>query len=271
MKTKRPVALVTGAATGIGKAAALALADAGYEVIGTSRKTSGSAPYDKVTFINLDVTGDGSVAAAVEHVIQRFGRIDVLVNNAGVGSTGAAEDSSVAQDQDAFNINVFGTIRMIKAVLPHMRAQRSGRIINVSSVVGFIPLPYMAIYAASKHAIEGYSWSLDHEVREFGVRVLLVEPPWTKTAFDANSIQPDNPLPVYDERRKAAEKVIADGVEKGEDPATVAKAILAAATDKKPKLRYPAGSRARMVSKLRRFVPEGAFDQQMRKLNRLAG
>jgi short-subunit dehydrogenase len=271
MKTTRPVALVTGAATGIGKAAALALVDAGYEVIGTSRKTSGQAPYDEVTFINLDVARDDSVAAAVAQVIERFGRIDVLVNNAGVGSTGAAEDSSVAQDQAAFNINVFGTIRMIKAVLPHMRAQRSGRIINVSSVVGFIPLPYMAIYAASKHAIEGYSWSLDHEVRQFGVRVLLVEPPWTKTGFDANSIQPDNPLRAYDDGRRVAEKVIADGVEKGEDPATVAKAIVAAATDKKPKLRYPAGSQARLVSKLRRFVPEGAFDQQMRKLNRLAG
>jgi NAD(P)-dependent dehydrogenase (short-subunit alcohol dehydrogenase family) len=271
MKTTRPVALVTGAATGIGKAAALALVDAGYEVIGTSRKSSGSTPYDKVTFINLDVASDDSVAAAVAQVIQRFGRIDVLVNNAGVGSTGAAEDSSVAQDQDVFNINVFGTIRMIKAVLPHMRAQRSGRIINVSSVVGFIPLPYMAIYAASKHAIEGYSWSLDHEVRQFGVRVLLVEPPWTKTGFGANSIQPDNPLRVYDDGRRVAEKVIADGVEKGEDPATVAKAIVAAATDKKPRLRYPAGSQARMVSKLRRFVPEGAFDQQMRKLNKLAG
>src|SRR5436853_6291838 len=141
MKSTRPVALVTGAATGIGKAAALALADAGYEVVGTSRKTSGLAPYDKVTFINLDVARDDSVAAAVAQVMQRFGRIDVLVNNAGVGSTGAAEDSSGAQDQAAFNINVFGTIRMIKAVLPHMRAQRSGRIINVSSVVGFIPLP----------------------------------------------------------------------------------------------------------------------------------
>jgi short-subunit dehydrogenase len=271
MTTTKPVALVTGAATGIGKAAALALADAGYEVIGTSRKTSEPAAYDKVTLISLDVANDDSVAAAVAQVIARFGRIDVLVNNAGVGSTGAAEDSSVTQDQDAFNVNVFGTIRMIKAVLPHMRAQRSGRIVNVSSVVGFIPLPYMAIYAASKHAIEGYSWSLDHEVREFGVRVLLVEPPWTKTGFDANSIQPDKPLRVYDERRNAAQQVIADGVEKGEDPATVAKAILAAATDKKPKLRYPAGSRAAMVSKLRRFMPEGAFDQQMRKLNKLAG
>ena len=271
MTSTKPVALVTGAATGIGKAAALALADAGYEVVGTSRKASGAAPYDNVTFINLDVASDDSVDAAVAQVIERFGRVDVLVNNAGVGSTGAAEDSSVAQDQDAFNVNVFGTIRMIKAVLPHMRAQRSGRIINVSSVVGFIPLPYMAIYAASKHAIEGYSWSLDHEVREFGVRVLLVEPPWTKTGFDANSIQPDKPLPVYDERRTAAQQVIADGVEKGEDPVTVAEAILAAATDKKPKLRYPAGSRARLVSKLRRFMPEGAFDQQMRKLNKLAG
>lgn len=271
MTSEQRVALVTGAATGIGEATALALADAGYQVIGTSRKTSSQAPSDRVTFINLDVARDDSVAAAVAEVIQRFGRIDLLVNNAGVGSTGAAEDSSVAQDQDAFNINVFGTVRMIKAVLPHMRAQGGGRIVNVSSVVGFIPLPYMAIYAASKHAIEGYSWSLDHEVREYGIRVLLVQPPWTKTGFDANSIQPDRPVSAYDAGRKVAQQVIADGVNKGADPAVVARAIVTAATDKKPKLRYPAGSRARLVSKLRRFMPEGAFDQQMRKLNRLAG
>ena len=190
MTTTRPVALVTGASSGIGKAAALALVEAGFEVVGTSRNTSRVTPRDGVTFLDLDVASDESVTAAVEQVIERFGRIDVLVNNAGIGAAGAAEESSVAQDQRVFDINVFGVIRMTKAVLPHMRAQGSGRIINISSVLGFVPAPYMAVYVASKHAIEGYSESLDHEVREHGVRVLLVEPAYTKTGFDANACSP---------------------------------------------------------------------------------
>jgi len=216
------------------------------------------------------VASDESVTTAVGRVIQRFGRLDVLVNNAGVGSTGAAEESSVAQDQDVFDINVFGLIRMTKAVLPQMRAQGNGRIINISSVVGFIPMPYMAIYAASKHSVEGYSESLDHEVREHGVRVLLIEPGWTRTALDVNGVTPDSPLRIYAEQRRIAEKLIAQAVNDGDDPATVAKAVVAAATDKKPKLRYTAGSRAARISTLRRLVPAGAFDKQIRKLNQLA-
>lgn len=271
MTTGIPVAPVTGASTGIGKATALALVKAGFEVIGTSRNTMGVAPYDGVTFLDLEVASDESVTTAVGRVIQRFGRLDVLVNNAGVGSTGAAEESSVAQDQGVFDINVFGLIRMTKAVLPQMRAQGNGRIINISSVVGFIPMPYMAIYAASKHSVEGYSESLDHEVREHGVRVLLVEPGWTKTGLDVNSVKAESPLRIYAEQRRIAEKLIAQAVSDGDDPAIVAKAVVAAATDKKPKLRYTAGSRAARVSTLRRLVPAGAFDKQIRKLNQLAG
>jgi short-subunit dehydrogenase len=156
-----------------------------------------------------------------------------------------------------------------KAVLPHMRAQRSGRIINISSVLGLVPAPYMASYAATKHAIEGYSESVDHEVREHGVRVLLVEPAYTRTGFDANAVQPDAPLPIYAEQRRVFDGVMAAAMAGGDDPATVAKTIVAAATDPKPKLRYTAGSTARRVSALRRFVPAWAFDRQIRKLNHL--
>jgi len=269
MTTAKPVALVTGASSGIGKAASLALVEAGFEVVGTSRKASGVAQRDGVTFLDLDVTSDESVSAVVRRVIERFGRLDVLVNNAGTGAAGAAEESSVAQDQRVFDINFFGLIRMTKAVLPHMRAQASGRIINISSVLGLVPAPYMASYAATKHAIEGYSESVDHEVREHGVRVLLVEPAYTRTGFDAKAIQPDAPLPIYAEQRQVFDGVIARAMAGGDDPATVAKSIVAAATDPKPKLRYTAGSTARGVSALRRFVPAWAFDRQIRKLNRL--
>src|SRR5438874_10964512 len=229
MTTAKPVALVTGASSGIGKAASLALVEAGFEVVGTSRKASGVAQRNGVTLLDLDVTSDESVSAVVRRVIERFGRLDVLVNNAGTGAAGAAEESSVAQDQRVFDINFFGLIRMTKAVLPHMRAQRSGRIINISSVLGLVPAPYMASYAATKHAIEGYSESVDHELREHGVRVLLIEPAYTRTGFDANALQPDAPLPVYAAQRQAFDRVLASALEVGDDPATGAKSIVAAA------------------------------------------
>jgi len=270
MTATRPVALVTGASSGIGQAAALALADAGFQVVGTSRNTSRVTPSHGVTFLELDVASDDSATSVVQQVIQRFGRLDVLVNNAGTGAAGAAEESSVAQTQRIFNVNVFGVIRMTKAVLPHMRAQGRGRIINISSVLGLVPGPYMAVYAATKHAVEGYSESADHEVREHGVRVLLVEPGYTKTGFDANAVQPDAPLPVYAQQRQVFDRVLASAMEGGDDPAIVARVIVAAATDRKPKLRYPAGPRAGRISVLRRIVPARAFDKSVRKLNRLA-
>jgi NAD(P)-dependent dehydrogenase (short-subunit alcohol dehydrogenase family) len=269
MANTKPLALVTGASSGIGKAAALALVQAGFDVVGTSRSAARVAPHRGVTFLDLDVTSDESVSTLVRGVIERFGRIDVLVNNAGTGAAGAAEESSVAQDQRVFDINFFGLIRMTKAVLPHMRAQGRGRIINISSVLGLVPAPYMASYAATKHAIEGYSESLDHELRERGVRVLLIEPAYTRTGFDANALQPDAPLPIYAEQRRAFDRVMASAMQGGDDPATVARSIVAAATDPKPKLRYTAGSTAGRVSALRRFVPAWAFDRQIRKLNRL--
>jgi NAD(P)-dependent dehydrogenase (short-subunit alcohol dehydrogenase family) len=271
MTATRPVALVTGASSGIGKAAALALDAAGFEVVGTSRNASRVPPHDGVTFLDLDVTSDESVTAVVQRVIERFGRLDVLINNAGIGSAGAGEESSVAQAQSVFNINVFGVIRMTKAVLPYMRAQGGGRIINISSVLGFVPAPYMPLYGASKHAVEGYSESLDHEVREHGVRVLLVEPAYTKTGFEGNSVRADTPLPVYAHQRHVFDDVLAAAMKDGDEPATVAKVIAAAATDPKPKLRYTAGPIAGRVSTLRRIVPARAFDKQIRKLNRLAG
>ncbi|MET7989216.1 MULTISPECIES: oxidoreductase [unclassified Streptomyces] len=271
MTTNRPVALVTGASTGIGKATALALVAAGFDVVGSSRDASRVTPLGGVTFLDLDVSSDKSVAAAVEQVIERLGRIDVLVNNAGVGSMGAAEETSVAQAQGVFDVNVFGVMRTVKEVLPHMRVRGGGRIINLSSVQGFIPAPYMAAYGASKHAIEGYSQSLDHEVRQYGVRSLLVEPAYTKTGFEANSAKADTPLQVYAEQRHSFDRLMAEAIKGGDDPAIVAKVIVAAATDAKPKLRYTAGPLAGRASMLRRIAPAGIFDKQIRKLNRLAG
>ncbi|WP_411089808.1 oxidoreductase [Streptomyces sp. 061-3] len=266
MTTNRPVALVTGASSGIGKEAALALVAAGFNVVGTSRDTSRITPLDGVTFLGLDVASDASVATVVQEVSELFGRIDVLVNNAGVGSMGAAEETSVEQAQSVFDTNVFGVMRIVNEVLPHMRAQRRGRIINISSVLGFLPQPYMAAYAASKHAIEGYTESLDHEVRDHGVRALIVEPAYTRTGFEANSAKPDTPLHAYAKQRLSVDRVMAEAIRDGDAPA-----IVAAATDAKPKLRYTAGPLAGRARILRRVAPAQVFDKQIRKMNKLAG
>jgi NAD(P)-dependent dehydrogenase (short-subunit alcohol dehydrogenase family) len=271
MTTARPVALVTGASSGIGKETALALVRAGFDVVGTSRDAAHVSPLSGVTFIDLDVAGDASVTTAVQQVVDRFGQIDVLVNNAGVGMTGAAEESSLAQAQDLFDVNVFGIIRMTQAVLPHMRSRGGGRIVNLSSTFGLIPAPFVAAHAASKHAVEGYSESVDHDVREHGVRVLLVEPDGTSTGFEMNCKRTELPLQAYDKQRRIAEQVMAASVRDGDAPSTVVTAIVAAATDPKPKLRYTAGPLAGRLSTLRRVVPSQMFHTQIRKYNWLAG
>ncbi|HEX2284871.1 MAG TPA: oxidoreductase [Mycobacterium sp.] len=270
MSATRPVAIVTGAYSGLGKFAAQGLVNAGFDVIGTSRSTDGLTRRHGVTFYDLDVTNDESVALLVKRVLGQVGRIDVLVNNAGMGLSGAAEENSIAQAQRLFDINVFGVMRMTNAVLPHMRAQGRGRIVNISSIFGFVPAPFMAAYSATKHAIEGYSESVDHEVREHGIRVLLVEPGGTRTGFDDNTTAPDNPLEAYARQRHTTSQVVAEEVNGGDDPAIVAAAIVAAATDPNPKLRYPAGPRSRRLSTMRRLVPAKAFDKQLRKNFKLA-
>ena len=244
---------------------------AGFTVYGTSRRAARRGERDGVVFLPLDVTDDESVAGAVREVLDRSGRIDVLVNNAGVGVAGAAEESSIEQARALFDTNLFGSIRMTRAVLPHMREQGSGRVINVSSVLGFVPAPFMALYAATKHAIEGYSESLDHEVREHGVRVLLVEPPTPGPRSTPTPSPSIEPLPVYARRRAAFDALIAEAVKAGDEPSVVGEVIVAAATDPRPKLRYPAGPLARRVSKLRRFAPSALFDKQIRKINQLNG
>ena len=220
----RGVAVVTGAAAGIGQAIAKALQTAGYQVFGTSRSPSAAARHG-ITMLTCDVTDGRSVAAMVAEVMRQAGRIDVVVNNAGGALIGGAEESSVDQAQALFDLNVFGIVRVTNEVLPIMRNQHSGRIINISSVVGFIPSPFSALYTATKHAVEGYSESLDHEVRSLGVRVLLVEPAFTNTSLDHNAIQPDRQVDVYDGARKTMNSVWNSAIKAGDAPEVVGAAL----------------------------------------------
>ena len=269
-KNDQAIALVTGASSGIGQATAVRLADAGYRVYGTSRRGA-SATRSKFEMLPLDVTSDASVKAAVADIIQRVGRIDLLVNNAGFNvAVGGAEESSIQQAQDIFDTNFFGMVRMTLAVVPHMRQRGSGRIINIGSVLGFMAMPYMALYAATKHAIEGYSESLDHELRTMGIRVSVIEPAFMKTAIDANSRDADAKLALYRDVRICMDKRLKEMLAVAEDPEVVADTVLKAARVSNPKARYTSGTAAARLRLMHTLLPAGLLDAGVRKQLRIA-
>ena len=268
-KLESKIAIVTGASSGIGQATAERLARAGYKVYGTSRRAaqSGQRSFEMLT---LDVTSDASVEAAVTEVMRAEGRIDLLVNNAGFGvAPGGAEESSIEQARSIFDTNFFGIVRMTRAVVPQMRRRGSGRIINIGSVLGFLPMPFGALYAATKHAIEGYSESLDHELRTRGIRVSVIEPAYTKTQFDANFLEPDAKLDEYREARAALDKRLKEVMAEADRPGVVAAVVLRAASAMRPKLRYTAGGLASRLRWLRRFAPAVVMDAGIRRDLRL--
>jgi NAD(P)-dependent dehydrogenase (short-subunit alcohol dehydrogenase family) len=268
-KLERQIALVTGASSGIGKATAERLATARYKVYGTSRRGAQTGQ-GAFAMLPLDVTSDESVKAAVDELTRLEGRIDLLVNNAGFGVAPAgAEESSIEQARSIFETNFFGIVRMTRAVVPYMRKQGGGRIMNIGSVLGFLPMPYGALYAATKHAIEGYSESLDHELRTRGIRVSIIEPAYVRTPFDANFLEPDAKLDEYREVRAAVKLRVKEVMATAEQPGVVAEVVLKAASAARPKLRYTAGGLASRLRFLRRFAPAGLVDTGIRRDLRL--
>jgi len=258
------VVVVTGVSSGIGRVAAEQFAKRGCRVFGTVRNVAKTKPLSGVELVEMDVRDEASVKRGIQSIIDEAKRIDVLVNNAGVTLLGAVEETSVAEAQSLFDTNVFGILRTTQAVLPQMRAQRSGRIVNVSSVLGFIPAPYMGLYAASKHAVEGLSESLDHEVRKFGIRVVLVEPAYTRTNLDINAPRTSAKLSAYDAERDLVEGKISQNVNGAPEPEGVASTIVSAALCRW-KMRRPPKGQAALLSKLRRFMPAGPVDASIRK------
>jgi NAD(P)-dependent dehydrogenase (short-subunit alcohol dehydrogenase family) len=269
MESKK-VALVTGVSSGIGRAVAGELAAAGFRVFGSVRRADGEVPTG-VERVVLDVRDQSSIEKAVAGILERAGRIDVLVNNAGGSIVGAIEETDIAQAQALFDVNFFGAVRVTQAVLPAMRQQKSGRVLFISSVVGFLPAPYMGFYAASKHAIEGYAESLDHEVRVLGVRALLIEPGFMKTRIDQNSERARRDIDDYRAARERVGAGINASVERGDDPQLVAVAVRQAATAARPRLRYPVGKGAGTLAKLRSYLPSAVFDRSLRKEFHLDG
>ncbi len=264
MKTNGAVALVTGASSGIGEATAKQLLAAGYKVYGTSRRGA-SAKQLSFPLLAIDVTDDASVAAGITQLLEREGRIDLLINNAGIGVTGAAEESTIEQVRSLFETNFHGVVRVTNAVLPIMRKQGSGRILNIGSGLGLIPAPFNAYYSATKHAIEGYSESLDHEVRGFGIRVSVIEPGATRTSFETSTVLSDKPMAEYEVIRAKYLVAFERSMAVAATAESVAKAVVMAARDQSPKLRYATGKDAKQGAFARRFLPRSLFDKVLHK------
>ncbi|MER6948466.1 oxidoreductase [Nonomuraea sp. NPDC000554] len=262
------ICLITGASSGIGNATALELMRAGHTVYGAARRM---AKMDALRgagghVLPMDVTNEADLERVVHTVLDEQGRIDVLVNNAGIGVYGAAEDVPMEQARNQFEVNVFGPARLIQLVLPHMRRQGSGTIVNVSSIAGEIALPLGAWYYASKHALEAYSDTLRQEVKRFGVNVVIIQPGIVKTEFDSGTTQGlrENSgkgayRDVAEAMARKAETAMGGG-SKASDPRVVAQAIRKAVESVSPKPRYPVGYMAGTLLRLNKLLPDRAFD-----------
>jgi NAD(P)-dependent dehydrogenase (short-subunit alcohol dehydrogenase family) len=259
----RRVVLITGASSGIGRVTAELLAARGHRVLGGVRAAATTSPLADVELVPLDVRDESSVKACVEQVLSRAGRIDVLINNAGVNLVGAVEETSIGQAQALFDTNVFGVLRMIQAVLPGMRHQGAGQIVNISSILGFLPAPFMGVYASTKHAIEGLSESLDHEVRAFGIRVVLIEPYYTRTNLDASAAQAEGRIDAYAPQRRRTAAAITRNTNTAPEPRVVAEEVLRA-IEGRYRMRRPIGQAA-LLSWLRRLLPARWFEPSLRK------
>jgi short-subunit dehydrogenase len=258
------VVLITGASSGIGLTCAHHLATRGHRVYGTSRQAGLSN--GNVRMLRMDVTDDESVARGVEEVIRAESRIDVLVNNAGYGIAGAVEDTTVAEARAQFETNVFGPMRVCAAVLPHMRRQRSGLIVNVSSIAGLVPVPFQGLYSASKAALESITESLRMEVRPFGVRVALLEPGDFSTGFTSNRVRTaastgDSP---YRERFERALGVMERDEGAAGSPTAVAQRLEQIMQQRAPRLRHAiGGALQRAAPTLRQLLPNALYERLM--------
>jgi NAD(P)-dependent dehydrogenase (short-subunit alcohol dehydrogenase family) len=263
------VVLVTGASSGAGQATARLLAQRGYRVFGTSRSPTGAETTPGLEMLALDVRADDSVAACLNAVTSRAGRLDVLVNNAGYELAGALEELSLDEAKAQFETNFFGVVRMVKAVLPLMRRQKEGWIISVSSLSGLSPIPFMGMYSASKFALEGYSEALRQELKPFNIHVSQIEPGFLKTPMMSHRQVAAAAIEAYEPWRQRAYSAIRGYEEHGPGPELVADTVLKIADSSAPRLRYAIGSQAKLVTRLRQFLPAGAFEQGTRRTFRL--
>jgi NAD(P)-dependent dehydrogenase (short-subunit alcohol dehydrogenase family) len=270
------VVLITGCSSGFGERAALTFARQGHTTFATARSLERAAPLQEkaeaekldLHLLRLDVRDEESVDAAVAEIVEREGRIDICINNAGVELRGPIEDCSDDEVILQFDTNVFGLLRVIRAVLPTMRAQHSGVIVNISSIAGLVARPFAGLYSASKHAVEAITESLHFELAAFGIRVAAVEPGQFETELGANAIvaarfTEDSPYRAAADRLDVAVRRLApDG--KPAPPDVVADAIVAIAEDEGASLRHPIGSDAELIWSVRNAGDFEHYEQTMR-------
>jgi NAD(P)-dependent dehydrogenase (short-subunit alcohol dehydrogenase family) len=261
------VALVTGASSGIGRAVAERLAAAGYRVFGTSRKAAGG-PAGGIEMLQLDLNGEESIAAGAAQVLRDGGRIDVLINNAGYLLEGAVEEVTLDEARGQFETNFFGPARLTRALLPAMRAQESGHIINITSLAGVVPLPFWGYYNASKFALEGLTETLRFELKPFGIHVSAIEAGLIKTRFYTDD-QTASPIADYAAAHGRFRKKMAEFEAKAPGPDVVADAVMRAVRARKPALRYRVTREATIFTQLRRWFPEGLYEIGLRSSFRL--
>lgn len=270
------VAVITGSSSGIGFATALYLARRGYTVWATVRNLQKTDELRKISeteklpieIAQLDVCDDASVKSAIEKILQKSGRIDVLINNAGYGLRGAVEEVALDEWRAQFETNFFGAIRVTQAVLSPMRAQQSGAIVNISSVLGRFGLPFSGPYTASKFALEGFSEALRYELAPWNIKVILIEPGFIATKFQENAQlsqnaqREDSPYAIF---KRASGRRVQRNIYRAAPPDVVAAAIYRAVSHPQPRLRYGVGRDAQFFIPLRRFMPSKLFEYMLRR------
>lgn len=258
------VILITGASSGIGKACFDYLSSVGHVVYGTSRRADGSDP----RMLNVDVTERSTIDRAVQGILHRQERLDVLVNNAGISIVGAAEEITEEAARKQMETNFWGQVNVINAVLPHMRAQKKGHLINMSSLAGLFAIPYQGFYAASKHALEGYSEGLRMELRQFGIQVSLIEPGNFRTEITDNRVFSGAASKGTGDYRNHFEKtktIIVDNERGGADVIRIPRLVDKIIHSPSPGLRYPTGNPLELLAaRIKYFIPQRLFEWLIR-------
>ncbi|TLY06652.1 MAG: SDR family oxidoreductase [Thaumarchaeota archaeon] len=270
--TDQKVAIVTGSSSGIGYETALLLARNGFRTYATMRNLEKAKAISDISkseklalhTIKLDVTDEKSVNEAIKTIKSDAGRIDVLVNNAGYGLTGSLEDLLMSEIKAQYETNVFGLIRVTQAVLPIMREQKSGIIVNISSIGGKMAIPLQSPYHGTKFAVEGLSESIAYELEPFGIKIVIIEPGAIKTNFDTGMVvaqKNQNPSSPYYKSMQKLQSSINSVFKNGTPPAKVAEVILNAITTPNPNLRYTVGEDAALLAQKRKELPDSEFQK----------
>ncbi|HEY2580380.1 MAG TPA: oxidoreductase [Mucilaginibacter sp.] len=268
MENIKKVILVTGASAGMGKEFAKHLLQDGHIVYGAARRLDKMEDIKKlgIKVLEMDVTNDAAMVKGIDTIIKQEGRIDVLINNAGFGSYGAIEDVSIDEAKYQLDVNVFGAARLAQLVIPHMRDQHFGKIINISSIGGKITTPFGGWYHASKFALEALSDSMRNEVEQFGIDVVVIEPGGVKSEW--GNIAMDNLIKtsgdsVYGSLAKKIVNTLKAADNKLADPIVIVKLVQEAIGAKKPKTRYSGGYMAKLALFMRKILPDRTFDKVM--------